>query len=202
MHTCLSAMILCGQIFFLPFSFAQQGADPASSGMRSKVLTPEQQAYQQRWTAYEDERIRLQAQAKVVFETETTREKAGDCTNAETTYGFNICFGKQMALTDQNLKSYEDIVRKLQADPPQMAGEPIRPTIGPAGPVLTQEQLVAEFDRVEEVWERYRESACMAAFHQFAGGTGGPSFEMQCQLKVTRDHMRELDMIYGADLHR
>jgi uncharacterized protein YecT (DUF1311 family) len=67
---------------------------------------------------------------------------------------------------------------------------------------LTQEQLVAEFDRVEEVWERYRESACRAAFHQFAGGTGGPSFEMQCQLKVTRDHMRELDMIYGADLHR
>jgi hypothetical protein len=107
-------MILCGQIFFLPFSFAQQGADPASSGMRSKVLTPEQQAYQQRWTAYEDERIRLQAQAKVVFETETTREKAGDCTNAETTYGFNI---RTSRATRISFESFRPIPRKWPESP-------------------------------------------------------------------------------------
>jgi hypothetical protein len=27
------------------------------------------------------------------------------------------------------------------------------------------------------------------------------SFEAQCELKLTRDHMGELDLIYGDDLH-
>jgi hypothetical protein len=83
-----------------------------------------------------------------------------------------------------------------------MPGASEGPTTGPAGPVLSQGQLVAEFDQVEKIWGKYLESACQTAFHQFAGGTGGHSFEMQCRLKLTRDHMRELDMIYGSDLHR
>jgi len=39
--------------------------------------------------------------------------------------------------------------------------------------------------------------ACSATHHQFDGGSGGPSFEMQCRLMLARDHMRELKMIYG-----
>jgi hypothetical protein len=35
----------------------------------------------------------------------------------------------------------------------------------------------------------------------FDGGTGGPSFDLECRLKLTRNHMRELDLIYGEDLH-
>jgi hypothetical protein len=28
-----------------------------------------------------------------------------------------------------------------------------------------------------------------------------PASQMQCELKLTRDPMRELDLIYGSDLH-
>jgi uncharacterized protein YecT (DUF1311 family) len=72
----------------------------------------------------------------------------------------------------------------------------------PGGPALTPKELSDEFERVEKAWQEYRETACTAAFHQFSGGTGGPSFEGQCELKLTRDHMRELDMIYGGAVHR
>jgi hypothetical protein len=33
------------------------------------------------------------------------------------------------------------------------------------------------------------------------GGTGGPSFQLECMLNLARDHMRELNMIYGEELH-
>jgi uncharacterized protein YecT (DUF1311 family) len=62
-------------------------------------------------------------------------------------------------------------------------------------------QYAAEFDGLEKAWQQFRELACKAAFHQFNGGTGAPSFQIQCELKLARDHMRELDLIYGSDLH-
>jgi uncharacterized protein YecT (DUF1311 family) len=165
------------------------------------VLTPEQRVYQQQWKEYMAKRQSLQAQAKQVFDTEMAREKASDCPEAKTTYDFNICYGDQVATTDQNLKSYEGIIRELMASQPQMPGEPTTEMHGPGGPSLTPKQIAEEFDRVEQDWRQYREKACTAAFHQFDGGTAGPSFEMECKLKLTRGHMRELDMIYGEDLH-
>jgi uncharacterized protein YecT (DUF1311 family) len=81
-----------------------------------------------------------------------------------------------------------------------MSGESETDTPGIAGISLTPEHQLAEFKRVEQSWQQYRETACAAAFHQFGGGTGGPSFEMECELKLTRNHIRELEMIYGEDL--
>jgi hypothetical protein len=72
---------------------------------------------------------------------------------------------------------------------------------GIAGPTLSPKQHVAEFRKVEQSWRHYQKAACTAAFHQFDGGTGGPSFELECELKLDRSHMHELDMIYGEDLH-
>ena len=66
----------------------------------------------------------LQAQAKQVFETEMAREKMGDCPNAKSDYEFNVCYGKQLAITDQNLNSYEGFIRELVAPPPQVSGQP------------------------------------------------------------------------------
>jgi uncharacterized protein YecT (DUF1311 family) len=199
-HPRLLALILFALFLFSPVSFCQQGADQPVSPAPKKDFTPEQKAYQQKEKEYEAQRQSLQAQAKQVFAAEMAREKAGDCADASSTSGFDTCFDKQLTAADQSLKSYEYIIRKLQAGPPQMPGTPTDPTDESDGPVLSPEQLVAEFDQVELLWGRYRESACKAAFHQFEGGTGAPSFEMQCQLKLTRDHLRELDMIYGVDL--
>jgi uncharacterized protein YecT (DUF1311 family) len=147
----------------------------------------------------------LQARAKQVFDTEMAREKMGDCPDAKSDYEFNVCFGKQLAITDENLNSYEGFIRELIALPPQVSGKPAvegnLPANGMAGPVLTSSEFEHEFERVEQSWGQYREVACSAAFHQFDGGTGGPSFQLQYKLKLARDYMRELNMIYGEDLH-
>lgn len=156
-------------------------------------------AIQQRALDKAAKRRSLQAQAKLILNAEMAREKAGDCLEAQTTSDFDTCYGKQLSMTDQDLKSYEGIIREL-LDPSQTPGQPAAETAGVAGPVLTPAQFVAEFDRVEQRWRQYRQTACTAAFHEFDGGTGGASFQMECQLKLTRDHLRELEMIYGEDL--
>ena len=143
----------------------------------------------------------LQAQAKQVFESEMLREKAGDCPDANSTYAFNICYGNQVTITDQNLKNYESTIQELMAPIPIMPGNSADNMPEQAVPSLAPQQVLEEFDHLEEVWRQYRETACSAAYHEFHGGTGGPSFQMECQLKLARDHMRELDMVYGSDLH-
>jgi len=200
-HKRLLAITLCGGFVLLPLAFSQQGSDGQSPAKPKKVLTPEQKVYQQQWKEYMVKHQSLQAQAKEVFDAEMAREKAGDCPEAKTTYDFNICYGKQAAITEENLKSFEGIIRELMAPQPQMPGQPVNEMHGPAGPSPTPEQVTEEFDRVEQDWRQYRETARTAAFHQFDGGTGGPSFQMECELRLTRGHMRELDMIYGSDLH-
>jgi uncharacterized protein YecT (DUF1311 family) len=161
---------------------------------QQKELTPQQKAYRD----YEARRSILQAQGKQILDAEAAREKAGDCPDAQTDEDFNSCFGKQVTIADQHLASFESVIRGLQAPTP---GDSENGSTGIAGPVLTPAQFLTEFDQLEESWRRYRGQACTAAFHQFEGGTGGPSFEMQCKLQLTRDHIRELNMIYGEDLH-
>jgi uncharacterized protein YecT (DUF1311 family) len=195
-------MFLFGILILLPRFFGQQDTPQVESAHPRKVLTPEQKVYQQQEREFIAKRQVLQAQAKQIYDAEMAREKSVDCPDAQTTYDFNVCYGKQGTITDQNLSSFEGIIRELLAPGPAMpaaeTGEPVR---GIAGPALTPQQLSAEFDRVEQSWRQYRDAACTAAFHQFGGGTGGPSFELQCELKLTRNHIRELDMIYGNDLH-
>ena len=181
--------------------FAQAGLCQQDSSRPTKVLTPEQKELQREWLEWHARRQGLQAEAKQVFDAEMSREKAGDCPDANNTAESNICYGKQLDITEQNLKSFEGIIHELQIPAPNALPQPATERHGIAGPALTPEQFIAEFDSVEQIWRQYREKACTAAFHQFSGGTGGPSFEGQCELKLTRDHMRELDMIYGGDLH-
>ena len=194
-----SAMVsfLCAAAF-LPLLTGQKSSQ--SPPRPKKVLTPEQKAFQQEWKDWSAKHQALQAQAKQVYDAEMAREKAGDCPNAQTTYDFNICYGQQTKITDASLHSYEDIIRQLMIPGPQFPGQSPPPP-GPGGPSLTPDQLSAEFDHVEQLWQQYRDTACTAALHQFDGGTGGPSFEAECELKLMRNHMRELDMIYGSDLH-
>jgi uncharacterized protein YecT (DUF1311 family) len=124
---------------------------------------------------------------------ENRSSKAGDCPTAQTTVDFNDCFGKQLTLAEQSLKCYEAVIQGLDApapEPPDLSSQELPPSWTPA-------QELAQFHRVEQSWRQYRDLACTAAYHQFDGGSGAPSFAMECRLKLTRDHMRELAMIYG-----
>ena len=190
-----AALMSCFVLTLFVPGFSQQ---PPSE--TKKILTPEQQALQQQIRDLDAKRATLRAQAKQAFDAEMARAKGGDCKTANNTYEFNVCFGKAAEAADQNLKSYEDAIRALLGlKYPDLTGRP--PVPGPAGPALTPEQEVAGFDRVEQLWHSYLDASTSAAFHQFGGGTGGPSFEMETHLRLVRSHMTELDNLYGMLLH-
>ena len=196
------ALTICLVSCFLPLSHAQQTADQPDLTEQKKILTPEQKVYQQQSREWMERRRQLQAQAKEIFDAEMGADKAGDCPGANTTYDANVCLGNVLIAAGQRLESFERVIHDLQAPGPRMAGAPEAPADGIAGHVLTPDQLTQEFDSLEELWRRYHTAARTAAFHRFNGGTGAPSFEAECEVKLTRGHMRELDMIYGSDLHR
>ena len=187
--------VLCWTLAAVLAAAAQQSAPRPA-----KVLTPEQMTYQQQMREWFAHHHQLQAQGKQLFDDETAREKAGDCPTAQSTVEFETCYAKQIEITNGNLKSYEEVIRGLLSPPPQMPGAPAE-MIGPGGRALSAQDLIDEFNHVEAAWLQYRETACTAAYHQFDGGTGGPPFQQECTLKLTRDHLRELDMIYGNVLH-
>lgn len=172
-----------------------------------KVLTPEQQTYQQELKQFRDELERLRTVAKQAFDAEMARdkasEKAGDCPDANTTTDMEICLGREGKTTDGNYKMYAGAIRSMLGlkEPIFPGSDEEQPQTGPAGPILTSDQLVAEFDNTEHLWESYRDAQCTAAFHQFEGGTGGPSAEAQCELTLTRRHMRDLDDVYDMMLN-
>ncbi len=92
------ALVLCCALTLPAFCFSQQ---PASRP--KKVLTPEQQLLQQQMRDADVKREALRAQAKQVFDAEMAKQKSGDCPDAQNTYQFNVCFGKAVDVTDQNL---------------------------------------------------------------------------------------------------
>lgn len=189
-----SACLLCAVI--LPQVFAQQTA-----AAPQKVFTPQQKAYQQQYKAWEANYRSLQAQAKQIYDREMAREqasgRAGDCRDANTDADIDVCFGQLVEVTDAALASYEQIIRGLQAPQPKMAGES-QPAAGPVT-LPTPQQYLAQFNQVEQSWQQYRKIACKAAYDQFYGGSGAGGFGAQCQLQLTRNHIRELHMIYGED---
>jgi hypothetical protein len=175
--------------------FRQQDEGKQSSPEQAKVAIPKQGDDQEQW------RQRLQAQAKQISDAEAERERSGDCTTSSTTAEFDNCFVQRLEQTATNSEKFDGIIRQLQLGSPQIFGSASETTAGTAGPELVPAQYAAEFDGLENAWQQFRELACRTAFHQFDGGTGAPSFQIQCELKLTRDHMRELDLIYGSDLH-
>ena len=191
-----SAWLLFAVLLPPPHVFAQQ-----TSAAPPKVFTPEQTTYQQQYQAWEANYRSLQTQAKQIYDAEMAREKAsekaGECPGANTTFDINVCLGELAETTDDALASFEQIIRGLQAPEPKMPGEVDSTPSTSSGP--TSQQILAQFNQLEQSWEQYRKIACQAAYDQFYGGSGAGGNESQCRLDLTRDHIRELHIIYGED---
>jgi hypothetical protein len=192
------AALFCG-IILIPSALAQQTTQQSSQQTvprPKKVLTPAQQVYQQHYREVWAQQAVLRTQTKQAFDAEMAREKAGDCPSANTTYDVNICLGKEVDTTNQNLNTYEQALRGfLGLHYPTMPDQP------PAPSVRTPEQDVADFDHYEQLWHDYMDSACTAAFRHFDGGTGAPSADMGCHLLLIRSHLRDLDTIHDTMLY-
>lgn len=192
-------IVLCGLLFFAVSGSGQSDTQQTPPLKKKKTLTPEQQEFQRKLREYMAKRPDLQRRAKQFLDSEAGREKTAECPDAKSMYEINICFGNEAELTDQNLKGYRAIIGELISSVPDMPGPP---TIGPTGAALTPTESAAEFGRVEEAWQQYRNVACKAARDQMGGGTAAPSSEMSCLIELDRSHMRELDSIYWIELHK
>lgn len=168
------------------------------SAATPKVWTPEQRAVQKQYAAYEKQRLQLRALAEDAFHAEMAREKAGDCPGAQSTADFNTCFGLAVDAADQHLSTYEKALATLLALEEPGVGPQTSPNVG--GMFQTPAQDAAEFRQMEGTWRSFLELASAAAFHQFDGGTGGPSAELETHLGLVRDHLRQLNRIYAMTL--
>lgn len=189
----LLAVIFCARFVLFALAFGQQ------STITPKKDFTKQKEYQQQMKEYLAKIQSLQSQAKQIFDAEMAREKAGDCPDADGTLGLKFCLNKETVITDQNLKSYEELIRGQIIPEPKVPGAPAANTWGPVGPNLSDEELLAEFDRMEQSWRIYREAACTATLHRLHGAELGPYYGLTCELKMARDHMRLIDMFYNAD---
>ena len=189
----LAAVVSCAVSAFPTAGVGQQ-----RDNKPIKSVALQQNASRQTTQNLRNTRQQLQARAEKILADETAREAAGVCKDAHTTVDFDECFGNQAGITGGNLKKLEDVIAELgdpdPASPDRSADK------GRMRSVLSPNQHVAEFRKVEQNWRQYRDAACTAALHQFDGGTGGPSFELQCEMRLDQSHMRELEMIYGGDL--
>jgi hypothetical protein len=171
------------------------GLAAAACGQQGASAAEKVRASQQAQRQLDAQRERLIAQAKQVFAEEMGRERAGDCKGGSTTYDFNVCFDKAVAVADTSLKKYEEAIQGVLGL--RYPDSPSQPVTGVAGVELTPEQAAAEFVKLEQAWQVYLRAASAAARNQFDGGTGGPSFGLETHLRLVRNHMRELNQIYG-----
>ena len=131
----------------------------------------------------------LQAKQKVfkdrgtkALETETAREKTGDCANARDTMQSNACLTREMSVTDTNYRSYVLALGGLL----RLSAE------GPAAADVGR-----RFDIAEAHWEEYRKSQCETLYQYFIQGTiRGIAFG-NCMQTLQRRHMRDLQSVYS-----
>jgi hypothetical protein len=192
----LALLALCGLLVSAQLLPAQQPAPK-----HHKVLTPEQQAYQQQMKQYAAERTRLQAQSKQAYEAEMTREKggeqAGECKGANSQSDWNICLGNDARITETNYAAFTAALRAMLAQKVPVGPGEDPNFVGLTGKPLSSEELVKLFDTLQALWRKYFDLAETTGYDQFRGGSGAPSFGLQCRRDVMRSHLHELHLLYG-----
>ena len=182
--------LLSGLLTFAP----KQG-----SGQSSKVLTPQQRAYQAQRAAWLTRYSRLKAGAIAAYNAEQAHKKASDCPDAMTTAAIVECMGKETSITAANEKKFAANIRAmLNAPAPELSGQ--LPAAGPSGSVPTAAEQLRAFDQMEADWANWSKTAQHVAFTQGGGGTIAPILELQAQQQLLRSHMHDLHVVYGEML--
>lgn len=165
-----------------------------------KILTPEQRAYQERIKAFNTKRDDLRASAKSAYDAEIAREKAPECPDANNTRAINDCLAHEVDLTQANYKAFVTAVRDMLALPqPEFPGE--QPYIGPTGQPGTPATNTAALDAAESTWQAYAKAECDAMDTLWRGGTIVNSVDLECDLRMARARMHELNTAYGMQLY-
>ncbi len=145
--------------------------------------------------AFPAQRQRLRDEAKTAFDREIAREKAGQCKNSRTTRDDVSCLNSETESTQGNFDLYARSLRALLAL--KNPGPAAPPVSGPTGIPITPEEQLEQFEKVVTAWRDYSKTACAAAYHLYKGGTIAPVMEIDCQQRLLRSHLRELEAVYG-----
>jgi uncharacterized protein YecT (DUF1311 family) len=158
--------------------------------------TEEQRAENRRardqWVA---QRYRILDGAYAAWNREMAREEAGDCLEARTTYEINICIGEEVEITEKNYRAYADAFRALFTQVPPRGGGV--GGSGPSGTPPTAEETLRRFNDAEDLWRKYMDASCELDADTWRGGTIAPYMGASCELKLFRNHMRDLGGTFG-----
>jgi hypothetical protein len=166
-------------------------------------LTAQQPMTDAERATYREQLARRRAQhdewlgtADFLWDGEMAREKAGDCLGARSTVDLDECLGRELDITAANLKGYAESFRAIfrLEFPEQRAPDDF-------SYVRTAAEFLKDFDDVEAKWDAYKTAMCHSAFELLPGGTAASSIAAYCELKVMRNHMRELGGILGQFFH-
>ncbi len=104
--------------------------------------------------------------------------------------GYLRCFDNESKKTDESYLTYvRAIGALLRLDPPPDDGSK---AVAPARRL--------EFDDAEDTWRRYLEQSCKAMTRQWDGDQA-PVAYVDCKLKLTWNHMKELSYLYSDLWH-
>jgi uncharacterized protein YecT (DUF1311 family) len=191
----MRATLLCVSLLIPACAFAQQTPRP------KKILTPGQIAYQQAMKTYNAQIDVLRSSANAAFAAEVAREKAPECPNASTTHDINMCLSHETDLMEANYKAFTTALRSMLALP-----VPTTPGLndsagGPTGQEATPAVNTAAFDAAEAAWHNYATAECGAVDTLWRGGTIVNSIVVECNLRMARARLHELDVAYEVRLH-
>lgn len=198
MRRAWSAALLAALIFDVGVAAAQ-----TAKGLygQAQASVAKSNAFRQGVAGFLARRSQLQQQAKMAFNREMARKKAGDCLNARSTYEEVMCLSKAVDATAANYRSFTGALRALLGQKNPLLTNEEDAVSGATGKPLTSQEMLKEFDQVETEWEKYRKDQCAAAYDLFKGGTIAPVMAGECQLDLMRSRMAGLNSIYDMTLH-
>ena len=108
-----------------------------------------------------------------------------------------MCLAHEGEITGHNYKTFTQALRAMLAYPvPPMPGMP-NPMMGPSGPEATPATNTAAFDKAEAAWQAYARAECDATDTYWRGGTIVNSMDEECELRIYRARLHELDTFYS-----
>jgi uncharacterized protein YecT (DUF1311 family) len=144
------------------------------------------------WNSYFSQLQEFKKIARRSYADEQARQKSGDCPHASSTHEMEMCFEKEVEKTTANYQAFVGAIRSAEAlTSPDGAG-----TGGRGVAPLNPEELVMRFDEVETAWQAFKKPQCLLAYDAYRTGTIAPLMQLNCELRLLRDRMGELDSIY------
>ena len=135
---------------------------------------------------FQAKQAELVAKIKGVLALEEERARQDRC--AHTTSGSNVefqnCISNEFARTDRD---YTTLVLTLGTY--LRLQEPGTPPVKPGR---------ISFDEAETGWQAYRAQICDAVYKTYGLGTAGPGAYVDCKVKVTQSHMKEVVATLGV----